>query len=194
MSSKTQTRKKFAGLTTSRLRLRDFTVADLKTFTAYRNDPKVARYQSWQSYDIDSAEAFFMLQRVLAFGQPNSWYQIAITDLNTDLILGDCVIHFGAGNCDKTVEIGFTLATEHQGHGYAVEAIEALLAFLFNQLKLRRVIAVTDVLNSASIRLLEGLGFRREAHFVENLFYKGSWGSEYAYGLLQREYVERDLK
>ncbi len=178
---------RFTALNTQRLKLRDFTAADLPAFTAYRHDPAVARYQSWESYDMDMAQQFFALQQALSFNQPGSWYQIAIADLHSDAILGDCVVHFIEDD-DQLVEIGFTLATEHQGQGYGKEAITALLECIFNQLGKRRAIAVTDVENAGSIALLEALGFRQEAHFVENVLFKGCWGSEYLYALLAREF------
>jgi RimJ/RimL family protein N-acetyltransferase len=45
--------------------------------------------------------------------------------------------------------------------------------------------------NVASWRLLEKLGFRREAHLVENVYFKGKYGSEYHYALLARERRKR---
>ncbi|MFT5161635.1 MAG: RimJ/RimL family protein N-acetyltransferase [Alteromonadaceae bacterium] len=187
---------KFSAFSTERLRLSDFTQADLKAFVSYRNDSEVARYQSWISYDMAQGEAFFAAQQALDLNQNGSWYQIAIADLASDQLLGDCAIHFVDDEADAPnaasgkglVEIGFTLASENQGKGFAGEAITALLDFIFNTLNKRRVIAVTDVLNAGSIGLLESQGFRREAHLVENSLFKGGWGSEYFYGLLKREY------
>jgi [ribosomal protein S5]-alanine N-acetyltransferase len=70
----------------------------------------------------------------------------------------------------------------------AMEAVRRLLAYLFDELDLHRVIAITDVENIPSFHMLERLGFRREGHFVENLMFKGHWGSEYYYGMLKREW------
>jgi ribosomal-protein-alanine N-acetyltransferase len=69
-----------------------------------------------------------------------------------------------------------------------MEAVERLLAYLFDELDLHRVIAITDVENIPSCNMLDRLGFRREGHFVENLMFKGNWGSEYYYGMLKREW------
>ena len=55
------------------------------------------------------------------------------------------------------------------------------------ELKKHRVVATTDVENTASYRLLETLGFRREGHFIQNIFFKGAWGDEYQYALLRSE-------
>ena len=180
--------KKFSPISCERVRLRDFTTADLSVFAAYRNDPAVARYQSWSEYSMADAEAFFMLQKVLYFAQPGSWYQIAIADNQTDKLLGDCVIHF-LEHDNRQVELGMTLATENQGKGYGREVMVVLMDFLFNRLDMHRVIALTDALNTGSIKLLETMGFRREAHYVENVWFKGQWGSEYLYAMLKREFL-----
>jgi RimJ/RimL family protein N-acetyltransferase len=50
------------------------------------------------------------------------------------------------------------------------------------------VVAVTDALNAPAARLLERVGFRREGHFIENVWFKGAWGSEYLYALLARDW------
>jgi RimJ/RimL family protein N-acetyltransferase len=65
-----------------------------------------------------------------------------------------------------------------------------LLDYLFNELNLHRVIAECDVENIASYRLLERLGFRREAHLIENIWFKGAWGSEFHYAILEREWAK----
>jgi len=175
---------KFAGFCTDRLRLRPFETTDLDEFTAYRNDPEVARYQSWESYSIEQAQTLFE-SSCHDFNKTDSWYQMAIADITTNKIMGDCAINFKDDG--EQVEIGFTLARAHQRQGYGREAVGALIKYLFRELKKRRITATVDVLNAASVRLIEGLKFRREAHFVENIFFKGCWGSEFCYGLLASE-------
>ncbi len=182
---------KFAGMSSTRLVFRDFTEADLPAFAEYRNEPEVARYQSWNNYDMDMAKAFFDKQQALSFGEAGSWYQIAIADKQTNKLVGDCVIHFIEGDeKDQQVELGLTLAGENQGKGFAKETMDSLLAFIFNDLNKRRIIAFVDALNKPAATVLEKSNFRQEAHFVENILFKGCWGSEYLYALLKREYLE----
>ena len=88
-------------------------------------------------------------------------------------------------------EVGFTLARAQQGKGYATEALTGLLDWAFPTFKLHRVIAITDALNSSAAALLERVGFRREAHFVENVFFKGAWGSEFSFAVLAHEWAAR---
>jgi RimJ/RimL family protein N-acetyltransferase len=92
----------------------------------------------------------------------------------------------------RQAEIGFSFARAHQGQGFAAEAVARLLAYLFGDLGLHRVVAVTDVGNLAATRLLERLGLRREGTFVENIWFKGAWGSEFSYAMLHREWARKD--
>ena len=48
-----------------------------------------------------------------------------------------------------------------------------------------------DLLNLPAQRVLEKLNFRREAHFVENLWFRGRWSSEYWYALSEREWFRQ---
>ncbi len=54
--------------------------------------------------------------------------------------------------------------------GYAREAMRAVMALLFEQLAHHRLTAVVDTRNTGAIKLTEGLGFRREAHYRQNIF------------------------
>ena len=59
--------------------------------------------------------------------------------------------------------------------GYAFEASQAMLRLGFQGLGLHRIAGRLDSRNTSSARLLERLGMRREAHFVENEHVKGEW-------------------
>ena len=175
-------------LISPRLRLRPFQEADLEIFAAYRSDPDVARYQSWDTpYTIKQALAFYKEMQRQQPEAPGYWNQLAVERLDTPGIIGDCYFHVLA-NDPRQAEIGFSFAPQHQGQGYATEAVRRLLGYLFGELNLHRVTATCDVENLLSARLLERVGMRREGHFIENIFFKGAWGSEYLYALLQREW------
>ena len=88
-------------------------------------------------------------------------------------------------------EIGFILNPAHHGNGYATEAARALLRVAFEELHLHRVCGRVDARNTASARVLERLGMRREAHLVENELVKGEWTDEAIYALLAREWTAR---
>jgi RimJ/RimL family protein N-acetyltransferase len=178
---------------TERLVARSFVEADVEAFAAYRGDPDVARYQSWSDFTLDDARELVGSLQGEQPGVPGDWFQIALESRAESVLVGDLAFHVDADE-PRQAEIGFTLAPAQQGRGYGTEAAAGLLDWAFPRFGLHRVIAVADVLNSGSSALLERLGFRREAHLVENVFFKGAWGSEYQYAVLEREWSARGTR
>jgi RimJ/RimL family protein N-acetyltransferase len=173
-------------LLSQRCSLRLFSERDLPIFARYRAEPAVARYQSWSSYSLQDAQQLYKTLAKTAFGAPGTWFQIAIADKRDDTLLGDCALHFLED--DQQVEIGFTLAPEHQGQGLAKEAVSRLLDYVFMEMGKHRVIAVTDAENIPAKKLLASLGFRQEAHFIKNIFFKGRWSDECLFACLGSEW------
>jgi RimJ/RimL family protein N-acetyltransferase len=175
-------------LETERLILRSFQDSDLNAFVKYRSDPEVARYQGWDApYGESAAAAFIQEMKERQPGTIGEWYQIAVERQADGEMIGDCAFHILAED-GQQAEIGFTFSRPHQGKGYATEAVTRLLEYLFGELGLRRVRATCDAANLASARLLERIGMRREGYLIENIWFKGAWGSEYAYALLKKEW------
>jgi RimJ/RimL family protein N-acetyltransferase len=173
--------------TTPRLTVRRLEQRDVEPFVAYRSDPEVARYQSWEDYTLEQGQQLVDSMQVLRPGLPGEWYQLGLEDSASGVLVGDLATCVHADE-PTTVEVGFTLDRRHQGQGYGTEALTGLLGYVFGTLRMRRVVAVTDAENAAAAALLERVGFRREAHFVENVFFKGAWGSELLFALLEREW------
>lgn len=161
--------------------------ADVEPFVAYRSDPDVARYQSWENYSLEQGSALVEEMQALRPGIPGKWYQFALEDVATGKLIGDLAACVNPAE-HRELEVGFTLAPEHQGKGYATEALTGLLGYAFDTLAMHRVIAVTDALNQPAAALLGRTGMRREAHFRENVCFKGSWGSEFVFAILAAEW------
>ncbi|MFS0638465.1 GNAT family protein [Mesobacillus foraminis] len=176
-----------------RLILRQFSHEDVDAFYLYRCSTHVARFQSWEDYQYHQAESFVQRQSKFTPDQPGTWFQFAIAFAHTNELIGDCALHTLLDE-PRIVEIGFTLAEEHQGQGYASEAVSGLLQYIFTVLNKHKVIALTDVRNEKSITLLERLGMRREGHFLENYMSKGQWVDEYQYSILQSEWKNRSKR
>src|SRR3954452_17382511 len=111
----------FTQLDSPRLLLRHFKDADLPIFHAYRNDPEVARFQSWQQPTEDQARAFIDEMKTLQPGVPGEWFQFAVELKETGLLIGDLAMKVDREE-PRQAEIGYTFAHEHQGKGYATEA------------------------------------------------------------------------
>ena len=180
----------FSHLESPRILLRHFIDADLPSFMAYRNDPEVSKYQSWESVNEREARAFIQEQRILQPGVPGKWFQFAIELKETGRLVGDCALKVNEQDT-RQAEIGFTLSREYQGKGLALEAVSCVLNYGFINLGLHRVIAITDCENAPSVALLERLGLRREGHFIQNIWFKGKWGDEYLYAVLKGDWLQK---
>lgn len=178
----------FTAIESARLILRRFADADLSTFLAYLNDPLVARYQTWESYTEEQARDVIEQQKGLEPGRPGQWFTFAAELKDTKALIGHVALSVKEAD-QRQAEIGFTFAREYQGKGLAKEAAEAVLDYAFTRLGMHRVVAVTDCENERSVALLGRLGMRREGHFIENIRFKGGWGSEYLYALLRKEWL-----
>lgn len=174
--------------TTDRLVIRNFSMEDVGIFYKYRSNPVIAQFQSWENYKYEDADLFVHKQINHKPDQPGTWFQFAIAFADSNELIGDCALHT-LHDEPRIVEIGFTLAPEHQGKGYINEALNALLNFIFHTLGKHKVTAFTDVRNDNSIRVLEHLGMRREGHLLQNYMIKGQWVDEYQYSILQSEWV-----
>ena len=175
---------------TRRLLARSFTAGDVEAFVAYRADPDVARYQGWSDFTPERGKAFVESLAGVRPGVPGEWFQFALEERSDGALVGDLALKVDADE-PREAEVGFTLAPAHQGKGYATEALEALLGYAFDSYGLHRVVAITDARNAPAAALLERVGMRREGHFIENVFFKGAWGSEFLFAVLEREWSER---
>lgn len=180
-------------LETERLVLRPFELRDAERFAAYRSDPAIAQYHYWHPpLPLNDAIRFVQSMQNLQPGTAGEWYQLAIQPKHLEHLIGDCAFCVLAED-GRQAEFGITLARDYQGQGYGREAIARLLHYLFMDLHLHRVRAICHVENHASARLLERMGMRREAHFVEHHWFKDHWVSEYWYGLLRSEWSRSDV-
>jgi RimJ/RimL family protein N-acetyltransferase len=164
--------------------------SDAAALFAYRSDPEVARYQGFAPKTPADAEAFLVSARAARFDEAGAWCQLAVRRADSGELIGDIGTRPRRDDGSQ-VEIGVTIAPEHQRQGYAKDALAALLDHLFGNLGKRRVFASVDPRNRASIALLEGLGFRQEAHFRESLRFKGEWVDDMVFAILAREWTRR---
>lgn len=176
---------------TDRLDVRNLRPEDLEGFHSYRSIPEVTRYQGFDVMNRAACAAFIDDHKGRGFGVPGEWVQYGIALRDGGQLIGDCAVKL-QGPDPRIAEIGLTISPRFQQQGYGKEAMRGLLDFLFGNAGIHRVVETTDAENIASIRLLERCGFRQEGHFIENIFFKGKWGSEFQYAMLRREWEELD--
>ena len=146
-------------LLTERLSIEPLTMADLDDFVAYRQDPEIARFQSWDStYSKEQGMDLIESQTDALVPAPGQWLQLAIHEKSSGKLVGDLALHAIQGS-SMEFEIGFTIARKNQSQGFATEAAARLLTFLFSEIGATKVIAQPDSRNTASRKLLRTLGF-----------------------------------
>jgi RimJ/RimL family protein N-acetyltransferase len=173
-------------LVTDRLLIDPLTVADAAAFAAYRSDPDVARYQSWEApYGRDAAERA-LAANPAGWPAPGGWAQLAIREAGE--VRGDVAVHaVDDPVMPGTVEVGVTLAPAAQGRGIATEALHAVVDACFAG-GAHRVFAVCDARNAPVARLLARLGLRREARLVDAEWWKGEWTTADTWAVLAGEW------
>jgi RimJ/RimL family protein N-acetyltransferase len=133
----------FAELYAERVLIRRFRPKDAAAFAAYRSDPDVARYQSWDGYSLMQTERFIHDMATADPGMPGEWFQFAVADIAGDDLMGDVALRVLAEDAARA-ELGFTFATEHQGQGYATEAVTAVIGYARERLGVSVVFAIAD--------------------------------------------------
>ncbi|AZA83205.1 GNAT family N-acetyltransferase [Chryseobacterium lactis] len=91
----------------------------------------------------------------------------------------------------KNAETWYKLSPEVWGKGYATEALERIIQFGFEDLKLHRIEAGCAVDNIASYKVMEKSGMIREAHRRKLLPLKNGWSDNYEYAILEEDYFSK---
>jgi RimJ/RimL family protein N-acetyltransferase len=175
-------------LSTERLRLNGLTAGDAPAMFEYRSDSQVCEYQSFAPRSLTDVEAFIGRSHPQVFAHAGTWFQFAVRLRESGRMIGDVGIHFLADDTHDQVEIGFTIAPEFQGRGYGAEAVSRALDFLLVECHKHRVFASVDPRNETSVRLLERVGMRQEAHFRKSLWFKGEWVDDVVFAVLRSEW------
>lgn len=176
-------------LETSRLTLRPYVEGDFEAVHAMRSDPEVVRWLYGEVLSEDETREL-LARRLdnLSLVSEGDWMSAAAVERASGTTVGDLALHW-VSERDRTAEIGFVFDPRCQGRGFATEASGALLDWAFGSAGFHRVIGRTEARNAASARVLQKLGMRLEAHFVENEWVKGEWQSELVYAVLDREWT-----
>jgi RimJ/RimL family protein N-acetyltransferase len=175
-------------LRTERLLLRPFQQTDLEPLLIIHSDPEAVRHVPYPPRD--RAKVAEVLTRKIAnttLAADGDLLELAVVRRGTDELIGDLLLALRSVE-HQTLEVGYIFATAQAGHGYATEAVRALLGVAFDLVGARRVVARVDSRNDRSGRLLVRIGMRLEAQLIENEWFKGELSSESDYAILSREW------
>jgi [ribosomal protein S5]-alanine N-acetyltransferase len=172
-------------LHTERLTLREFVESDWRSVLAYQRDPRYLRYYEGDDRTESDARAF--VQRFLdqQAEVPRIKVQLAIT--LDGVVVGNVGLR-RQSEAARVADLGYELAPERWGRGYATEAARAMLDWGFRELDLHRVWAHCLAENVASARVLEKLGMRGEGRLRRHEQLKGRWWDVLHFGILREEW------
>ena len=173
-------------LDTARLRLRPFTDADAEALFALQSNAYVLRY--WDSPPwSERARAARFIAACRQLADEGTGARLVIDRASDGSFVGWCSLT--RWNPDyRSASLTYCLEHAAWGHGYATEAVRALLQWAFDTLDLNRVQAEADTRNVASARVLEKLGFVHEGTLREDCIVNGEVSDSWVYGLLRREW------
>ena len=176
---------------TARLTLRYFAPGDFDDLYAYQSRSDVARYLRWDARDRAQARQALERQcRETALNAEGDWLTFAVVWREAGRVVGEVGLRLLSRE-HRQAEIGFVFNPGYHGRGLATEAAEAMLMLGFDTLGWHRITGSCDARNRGSARLMERIGMRREAHFINNEIVKGHWADELVYAILGTEWKAR---
>jgi len=148
----------FPILTTGRLTLRQLIINDDQEIFTLRSDSEINKYLDRQlSNTIDDARNF--IKKVNENINKNDSLYWAITLSDKNVLIGTICLFSFSDETDKC-EIGYELLTNFQGQGIMTEAVEKVIDFAFNTIKVQKIEAFFHIDNQSSIKLLEKFSFK----------------------------------
>lgn len=177
-------------LVTPRFVLRELSLDDLDDANAVDADPEVTRYTSHEGTDLEATRKYLERSIREAKATPRRVYDFAITRPGEDRFLGR--VGFNVERpAHREATLWCILARSLWNQGVGTEVVAAVLDVAFGPAGLHRVIGDCDPRNVGSARVLEKLGFMREAHLRQNWWLQGQWCDSWVYGLLEDEWRAR---
>ena len=173
----------FPELKTERLLLRRLTNNDAEEMFVLRSNEDVLRYLGREpTQSVKEAEEFINKINKSADENENILWGITLLSDTSKIIGTICLWNFKEENYRS--EIGYILHPGHWGKGIMKEAINAVVDYGFNNLKLHSIEALLSPENVASSSVLEKTGFVKEGHLKDNFYFKGKFSDTAIYSRL----------
>jgi RimJ/RimL family protein N-acetyltransferase len=171
------------------VRLRPLRPEEYAPVFAWYGDPEVVA--PFDRFEVDTYEGFVRSMETMDDEPASLAPRFAIEDRSTTKVVG-VVGYYRAHPVLEYVDVWYLLGDRaSRGRGFGREAVGLLTTELFRTESIERVGAVCDVENVPSVRLLEGLGFRREGTLRSTLFHHGRWHDVHTYGVTRGDWATR---
>jgi RimJ/RimL family protein N-acetyltransferase len=177
-------------LQTDRLLLRDLEYSDFDAVHSYASDPLVTRYTSFGPNTAEETHAF--LTRCLEAGAmiPRRSHTFATIERASGKLIGSCGLQ-PSDDTGRQFAFGYCFNQHWWRRGFGKEAAAAIVQFGFEQLQAHRLWAYVFTGNTASVRILAGMGFRQEGLALQSMYLRNSWHDILTFALLRSEWRAR---
>jgi RimJ/RimL family protein N-acetyltransferase len=172
-------------LEAERLRLRALSERDVAEVYELYADREAVRFGYAPPME-SLADAGRLIDQTLELARERTLFHFGVADRERDRIIGHATL-FRWDREQRRAELGYSIRRDLWGRGLGTEAVSTLIAFAFETLGLRRIEADADPRNTASIRVLEKLGFAREGLLRERWEIDGEIQDAIVFGLLRRD-------
>jgi [ribosomal protein S5]-alanine N-acetyltransferase len=175
----------FPGLTTERLLLRSIERTDAPEILFLRSDELVMQYiDREKTKTLEEAEIF--IDKIKTAAETNEGIMWAITLIDKPTVLIGTIGFWRLIKQHYRAEVGYMLHPDHWNKAIMREALQAVIRYGFEQMKLHSIEAHINPDNVASGALLEKCGFTREAYFKEDFYFRGKFIDSAVYSLLEK--------
>ena len=173
---------------TENLLLRPFERGDIEAVNAYLALPSVQRYAFSRARDkSEVADALDVMRSHVSLQRPGDTLTLAMVRKDDRQLIGHVSLHWSDATAGQG-EVRFVINPSYSGQGFACEALGALFDLAFDHFRIHRLYARCDGRNHHSIKLMQGLGMRLEAHYREHALFQGEWDEELHFAMLDREW------
>ena len=173
---------------TDRLTLRPFIADDEMQFQEYHSRQEVYRYLHAAPPEGPALKQKFAKALISTFESDGDVFRLAVVRKAGNVLVGEVLLMIESKQA-RQGEVGYIFNPDFGGRGYATEAVKVISDIGFEKIGFHRIFARLDSENLGSVGVVERLGFRREAHLVENDWCDGRWSSEYIYAMLKSEWA-----
>ena len=175
-------------ITTDRLTLRPFERGDIEELSAYHTLPSMQRYAFSRTRDKDEvAGALNIMRQHVSLQRPGDTLTLAMVRKGDKKLIGHVSLHWSDATASQG-EVRFCINPNYSGQGFAAEAISAMFDLAFDHFRIHRIMAKCDGRSHHSIKLMQQMGMRLEAHYREHALFQGEWDEELHFAILDREW------
>lgn len=168
---------------TGRLILRKMRAEDVPALKEWMGDPSIYTY--WgkgPSRTEKNPELMFEKEE-----KPARSFHLGIEEKQTAKVIGDLYVYLIEN--DRMASVAIRLSPQKHSKGYGTEALKAVTEFCFRNTELQRLWTQADVRNTASVKMLEKCGYRREGMIRQGKMVN-TWCDYYIYGILKEDLLK----